>query len=249
MAKSKGNVRIKGSLDQWTFYEGPDGQLVRLRGGVTAERIATDPLFAMTRENGAEFGEAARMGKLLRKSIRPMVQSSGDSRLTSRITGVMTQVKKLDAVSLRGERKVSVGMGTDAGKQLLRGFNLNEKTPLESVIFKPIALDSTTGKVSIIGLNPTRDVAVPSGATVVILQSAWAKVDFATGVFETQYSNEVELPITPVASDVSLVPAAVPAGAGVSFFVLEVSFGQVVNGLTYRMKNRSYNAAQVLAVG
>ena len=248
MAKTKGNVRIKGSLDQWTFYQGPDGQMVRLRGGVTPERIATDPIFAMTRENGAEFGESAKMGKLLRQSIRPMIMTSADGKVTSRITALMAKVKNLDATSIRGERKVALGLATPAGKLLFQGMDLNVKAPLGTVLFKPFALDTASGKISIAGLNPTRDISVPTGATVVILQGAWAKVDFVTGVYETQYTNEEELAIVPVATNVLLTPTAVPAGPGVSFFVLEISFGQVVNGLTYRMKNRSFNAVQIVEV-
>ena len=43
--------------------------MARLKGGIDKKRIATDPAFQRTRENGAEFGRAGKGGKLLRSSL------------------------------------------------------------------------------------------------------------------------------------------------------------------------------------
>jgi hypothetical protein len=51
MAKSKGLLKIEGTLDGMTFYKSQDGYLVRTKGGVFAKRIANDAAFARTREN------------------------------------------------------------------------------------------------------------------------------------------------------------------------------------------------------
>lgn len=125
MAKLKGILKIKGTLDELTFYkQGPD-YLVRTKGGVDGERIAKDPAFQRTRENGSEFGLAASDGKLLRVAVRNLMTNAKDNRVTSRLTQIMTKLKNLDATSARGERKAAIGLNATGGVELLKGFNFN----------------------------------------------------------------------------------------------------------------------------
>ena len=65
MAKQSGLIKLKGTLGGITFYKSQDGYLAREKGGVDAARIASDPSFQRTRENGAEFGRAGKAGKIL----------------------------------------------------------------------------------------------------------------------------------------------------------------------------------------
>ena len=55
MAQQDGFILIKGTLGKLNFYKSKDGHMVRQKGGVSAERIASDPSFQRTRENGAEL--------------------------------------------------------------------------------------------------------------------------------------------------------------------------------------------------
>src|SRR5690606_8958970 len=103
------------------------GFLAREKGGVETSRIKNDPAFARTRENGAEFGASASSGKLLRDSIRTMMQNASDSKVVARLTKLMTQIKNLDGTSARGERNVGVGIAVPQAKALLKGFNFNDK--------------------------------------------------------------------------------------------------------------------------
>ena len=55
MAKQKGILKLDGTIGGITFYKSQDGYLAREKGGVDGNRIATDPNFQRTRENGSEF--------------------------------------------------------------------------------------------------------------------------------------------------------------------------------------------------
>ena len=66
MARQSGLIKLKGTLDNINFYKTKDGNLARMKTSVDAKRIANDPAFERTRENGMEFGSAAGPGKLLR---------------------------------------------------------------------------------------------------------------------------------------------------------------------------------------
>lgn len=110
MARLKGIIKIEGTLDELTFYKTQDGHLVKTKSGVSGDRIANDPTFQRTRENGSEFGNAATAGKLLRDTVRTLMLTAADNRITSRVTQLMTIIKNYDTTSLRGDRTVGVGI-------------------------------------------------------------------------------------------------------------------------------------------
>jgi hypothetical protein len=61
MAQLKGILPLRGATGNITFYKSKkSGNMMREKTGVEAKRIANDPAFERTRENGAEFGRAAR---------------------------------------------------------------------------------------------------------------------------------------------------------------------------------------------
>lgn len=70
MAQQKSIIKLRGTIGGISFYKSKDGYLAREKGGVDGSRIASDPAFARTRENGAEFSNSASAGKLLRDTIR-----------------------------------------------------------------------------------------------------------------------------------------------------------------------------------
>ena len=249
MARQGGLLKVVGKLDDLSFYKSVDGYLVRTKGGVSADRIANDPSFQRTRENGAEFGMSAAAGKQLRTAFRNLMMTASDRLVTSRLTKVMTDVKNLDTANARGERHVHEGFDLPEGKAVLKGFNFNIRTVLSGILFKPYTLNTTTGELDIIGLIPSMDVAIAPGATHMSITGGWAKVDFATGEFETSITNTVNLPVNGTASNVNLTHAAAPALAtGINVFVLLIEFFQEVNGVQYSLKNGGYNSLAVIEV-
>ena len=109
MARQKGIIKLKGTIGDITFYKTQDGHLAREKGGIDASRIASDPAFQRTRENGSEFGRAGKAGKLLRTAFRPLLLNSADGRMVSRLTQAMVKVIQADTVSERGLRNVIDG--------------------------------------------------------------------------------------------------------------------------------------------
>lgn len=248
MARQKGLIKIEGTLDEITFYKSQDGHLARTKGGVSGDRIANDPVFIRTRENGAEFASAASAGKLLRDAIRTMMLTASDNRVTSRLTKVMTDIKNYDITSVRGERNVGVGIADASAKELLNGFDFNISAILSSILFSPYTVDIPTGKISFAAFTPINDVAFPAGATHISLNGAYAIVDFAAGTSDVQFSNEVNLPIDGTTAPQVLTPAAVPTGTGTKLYFLEIEFFQEVNGVQYTLKNGAFNALSVVEV-
>lgn len=248
MARQKGIIKLKGKIGDLSFYQSKDGNLVREKGGVDGDRIANDPAFARTRENGAEFGSSATSGKLVRDAVRSMMLTASDGRVTARLTKLMTSIKNLDTTSARGGRTVGTAIALPAAKARLKGFNFNSRAILGSVLYKAFTVDTATGVIEMTDLVPINDIAFPRGATHVTFRGGWAKVDFTTNEQTIEFSNSVNLPLDGTTTTVTLTPSAVPAGAGVGLFLLLVEFTQEVNAIQYSLKNGAFNALSIVEV-
>ena len=248
MARQNGIIKLKGTIGGITFYKTSDGHLAREKGGVDKARIANDPAFQRTRENGAEFGAAGKGGKLVRSAIRILLQNAKDKRVVSRLTTDLLKVVKTDAVNERGLRTIQ-----DGNLSLFQGFEFNTNGKLGSTLFTPFtnAIDrsSSTATLSIAPFAPTVRIAAPAGTTHFKVVTGTAELDF---VGETSAFESDETAILPYDSaTTAAIDLSVPiTGASVNPMaqVLGIEFYQEVNGAMYPLKNGSYNALSVVKV-
>ncbi len=248
MARNSSLFKIEGTLDNVTFYKSADGYFVRTKGGVSKNRIMNDPAFVRTRENGSEFGRSASSGKLLRDAVSSFVFKAKDSKLSSRLMKVMSDIKNQDLVSARGERNVVEGLPTATGKANLKGFDFKNRATMRSVFFSPFTVDAATGVITITDLKPTEQIRFPEGATHFSLQSGFVNLDFETGASDIAYSAVSNLPIDGMVSTITLTPSGVPSGSGLEFVVLLIEFFQEVNGQQYSLNNGAYNVLNIVEV-
>ena len=248
MAKQQSFLKVAGTLDGLTFYKSVDGHLVRTKGGVSKGRIMNDPAYIRTRENIAEFGTTAQSGKLLRNAIGTMLNRAKDPRMSSRMMGILSKVRQLDSSSARGERVVSEGLLTLNGKQLLKGFDFNNRAALQAVFHAPFNLDTLTGVVTIVDFVPLDQLQIPEGATHVSFRTAFINLDFVTGEFDTQYSPVVNTVLDMNSTTITLTPAGVPTGAGTQLYLLLIEFFQEVNGVQYPLRNGAFNVLNLIDI-
>ncbi|MDP4268976.1 MAG: hypothetical protein Q8909_02495 [Bacteroidota bacterium] len=248
MAKQKSILKLQGTIGGISFYKSKDGYLAREKGGVDASRIANDPGFARTRENGAEFGNSASAGKLLRDAVRALGKDASDGRVTSRLTQIMAQIKNLDDANARGERNVAEGVMKEDAKSLLNGFDFNINATLGTVLYKAFQVDTETGEISIAAITPQQDITIPVGATHVVFRSGFASVNFETGESEMTVSDPVRLAVDAAAQAISVKPAKAPAVEGVHFFLFSIDFVQSVNNVDYSLKNNAFNVLSIVEI-
>lgn len=189
MARQSSIIKLEGTIGGITFYKSTqDGYLAREKGGVSADRIQNDDAFQRTRENGSEFGRAGKAGKILRNSIRSLLQNASDSRMVSRLTQQMVKVIQMDEVNPRGERNV-----IDGEAELLQGFEFNIQGKLGTTLYAPytVTLDRATGNanVSLESFVPANMIAAPGGTTHFKIISAGMEVDFENEAYTTQSSE------------------------------------------------------------
>lgn len=248
MAKQKGIIKLDGTIGSITFYKSQDGYLAREKGGVSADRIATDPNFQRTRENGEEFGRAGKAGKLLRNSIRAMLQNASDSRMVSRLTQKMVEVVQADATNPRGQRNV-----IDGEAELLQGFEFNISGKLGTTLYAPYttAIDRVAGtlEASIPSFVPLNMIAAPGGTTHFKVVSAGAEIDFENETFVMDSNASAILPWDATATAVLTLSNSVTANSTKPLFLaLGIEFYQEVNGQMYPLKNGAYNALALVKV-
>jgi hypothetical protein len=248
MARQKGIIKLKGTIGDITFYKTKDGHLAREKGGIDASRIASDPAFQRTRENGSEFGRAGKAGKILRTSLRALLLNSADGRMVSRLTQAMVKVIQADMVSLRGQRNV-----IDGEAELLSGFEFNIRGKLGTSLFAPFVgtIDRVTGEISVdlAEFIPANMIAAPSGTTHYKIISAGAEIDFEAETFVEAHSETAILPWDAVATvAINQVNAVTPNSTTPLFLALGVEFYQEVNGQMYALKNGSYNPLALVQV-
>jgi len=248
MARQKGIIKLKGTIGDITFYKTQDGHLAREKGGIDASRIASDPAFQRTRENGSEFGRAGKAGKLLRTALRPLLINSADGRMVSRLTQAMVKVIQADLVSDRGLRNV-----IDGEAELLFGFEFNIRGKLGTSLYAPFvaAIDRVAGEISvdIASFIPSNMIAAPSGTTHFKIISGGAEIDFEAETFVVATSETAILPwdATPTAV-INQVNAVTPASTKPLFLALGIEFYQQINGTMYPLKNGAFNPLSVAKV-
>lgn len=248
MPKQLGIVKFKGTMGGMTFYKTQDGHLVKEKSSISAEKIANDPAFARTRENGSEFGRAGNAGKVLRTALRNLLANTADSRVASRLTAEMVKVIQADATSTRGQRNV-----LDGELELLEGFDFNIDGKLKTVLYLSYTatINRVTGalEVQIPAFAPAIAVAAPQGATHMKIISGGAAIDFETGDFELDANESAVIAIdNQNQAAITLTNNVTPNSTKPLFLVLGVEFYQDVNGQKYSLRNGAYNALGLVKI-
>lgn len=248
MARQKGIIKLDGTVGGITFYKTKDGYLAKEKSGVSADRIANDPAFQRTRENGAEFGRAGKAGKTLRTALRALLQNTADSRMVGRLTQKMVEVIHMDETNPRGLRNV-----IDGEADLLEGFEFNIGGKLGTTLYAPFTatINRVAGTlvVNLAAFIPQNMIAAPSGATHYKIISAGAEVDFENESFGSETNESGILPWDINATAVMNLSNAVTANSTHPLFLaLGIEFYQEVNAQMYPLKNGAYNALSLVKV-
>lgn len=233
MPKQDGIIKVKGTLENITFYKTQDGYLMRRKTNLTDSQVKNNNSFLRTRENGSEFGNAGKAGKTLRMAFNSISQLSKDNRVVSRLVQQMMKVIHTDTTSVRGQRNVMNGQTS-----LLEGFDFNINAKLDGIMKAPFlaTIDRAAGSltVSIPSFVPANSLVAPQGATHFKVLSAGAEINFAADLSTVQVQESPIIPLNAAATPVlNLGNNVTPASTLPLFATLAIHFYQQVNGLYY----------------
>lgn len=249
MGRQDGIIKINGQVGGIGFYKSKNhGYLVRQKGGITSDRLKTDPAFERTRENGAEFGRAGKAGKVLRIAFRNLMVNAHDGLVSGRLTRALLRVIQQDAVNPRGQRTVQGG-----DPALLAGFEFNQNAKLARTLLVPFipTVDRENGTLRIVfpDFVPAHMIVAPAGATHFKLISGGAEISFEHGTFVSDTQASDALPLSDQSVAVPALAHEVTAGTTLPLFLaLGIEFYQQVNGTLYPLKNGAHNALALVWV-
>lgn len=266
MAKLISPFTFIGPLSGVSAYtmRGVDHVVVRMKGGASRNRIKTDPVFALTRMNNAEFGGRATASKYIVRAIHPL-KHLADYPITGSINALLKPVQILDTVRPKGERFVELSRMP----HLLAGFSLNRKHPFDSVVRTAIPFIFSRN-------NPSAVLQIPPLLTGINLFAPYsfshyrmiATVGIVPDLFFTQERNRYKprpeyelfrLPTKATESDWFELPKGSPATTltttlpepvaqeGVTVIIgIGISFGRPLDGQIQPVRHAG--CAKVLAV-
>jgi hypothetical protein len=248
MAQQKGTVQIQGTIGNLTFFKSQDGYMVKAKSEVGKDRILSDPKFSRTRENMAEFANAAGAGKRLRTPFTGLLKLSSDHRMVSRLTALCAQVLKTDVTSKRGKRTAANG-----DMSLFSGFEFNNKGILSTTLLAPytVTFTRTSGNVQldVPSFTPQLSIAAPQGATHYRLQLGAAAVDFAAKKNAGVQTGSAILPWDNTPTTALSLTLSLPANSTYPVFILlQVQFMEQLNADYYPLQNGAYNACAIIDV-
>jgi hypothetical protein len=249
MAKQESFIKLQGKVGNLSFFKTKNGYQARVKGGVSADRIKSDPAYQRTRENNAEFATVSSASKNIRDLLRPMILSTSDPKMATRLSSRLFRMLKADTESVRGQRRVNA-----SSFALLRDFNFNELAPLSNTLFinTLASIDRATGAValSVPEITPEVHLGKPKAATHFRFTAGAALVSLD----QEMESSSLQLdqsgyePVTAALAPMALA-CTMPSGSiSPIILVFGISFYQEVNGLYYSLNNCAFNALCIVAV-
>lgn len=241
------HIKLRGTIDDISFYKSQDGFLARAKGGVGGDRIKNDPRFRNTRLNGLEFGTGGKASKLFRHALNPEIKKAADNRVASRITQFMVRILKTDPINDYGERKVTEGDLT-----LLNGFEFNTAVPFGQALKLPFTygISRVTGQVAIDmpALLPAIDIAAPENTTHFNFFAVAAAVDFELSKVTVVRQSTANQPWDDTTVPATAIDLALPPNSTLPLFLLlGIEFKMIINGKPNPL-SPGLNAFQLLTV-
>ena len=248
MAKQLSQLKLAGTIGGITYFKSRDGYIAKEKTHLSKERIATDPKFKRTRENGLEFSSSGKSSKLLRNAFRVLIQRIGDRRLFGRLTKEMLKVVQSDVVNERGSRQITNGQLT-----MLEGFEFNTHCSLGSSFGVTVTsnIDRSSGimTIDVPVYTPSLVVNAPEGATHYKLLGAGAELDFKNDRFLSQYvESDFQTFNNALTQAFSLKPVVTAGSTSPLFLCMGIEFYQFINGNYYALNNEAFNALSLLKV-
>ena len=138
MAKIIGGIGagLSGFINELSFYKltGVEGTIVRRKSGHTKEKIKTDPNLKQFRRGISEFGGRSRASKYIMEALT-FQKPLADYNIAGPLNALMQPVQELDKEGDYGQRDIILS----AWPHILKGFSLNRRHILDSVIRNPIS--------------------------------------------------------------------------------------------------------------
>ncbi|MVT42378.1 hypothetical protein GO495_17430 [Chitinophaga oryziterrae] len=136
MAILKSGIPFTGSVGNMSCYTRKDMEgvyIVRTKGGGSRKKIAKSPTCKAIRDNNADFGVSSKAGSNVRWMLT-YLKHLADYNITPKLNSLSKIIQSYDKVNPKGKREVLFAKH----RQLLNGFSLNNRYPLDGIVRHPL---------------------------------------------------------------------------------------------------------------
>jgi hypothetical protein len=244
MARQKGITTLSGTLGDLNFFVAKGKGYARIAGGgFNGDAIKTKDSMVRVRENYTEFGAASTTLKQFRRALLPVFHPSKSKDLHERLMRLFMQLKDLDAVSVRGKRRVGKGLLTAKGKHLLNNFVFLPTKALEFIVSQGV-YDPGSQTLSFSSMDLSK-LSFIKGSTHIALRLIVIDFDFETLSYTHQVSDTVLLG-REIIEVFSLTHYTVVASEHARIVALGLQFCEVFGAEVYPMKGLSGLGCKVI---
>lgn len=242
-------LQLVGQTQKMAIYRKKNGVYAfRKKGGVSKERMETDPNYAVVRLNLADFGKAGKAGSLIKAAFKPMTPKEAKGELFPRLSKLCSAVIKSDIEHERGSRSMKFG-----DLNLLAGFDFNSAGLLAATFNAPFthSIDRVTGAVNIQvpAFIPVDMVVPPVNATHFRLKIAAAAINFDAGTYVYVTGAGNDLPLDDAATEPLTISAQLPVNnTDPVLIALGIEFLMQEGNFQYPVNNSRFNCLQLVGV-
>jgi hypothetical protein len=236
MAKVKGIISLRGTIDGLNFYERLGKPVVRKAGGgFNGEAIKKKDSMERVRENASEFGMSSRLKSQFQRSLWFFYRGIKDGTLHGRLMRLFMDLKDVDPVSVRGGRRVYRGLETAPGLELLRRFVYTPQCRVGDKLGADFSMDWDLLQLRIEVTGPG-EVYFPEGATHLELSCAVVEFDFEHHTYIVTQADSLQVARGEMPVEHSFALPALSGEPGVKLAFLGLRYYEEVAGLRYYYK-------------
>ncbi len=237
MARQKGLLKITGTLGDVNFYiSNGVGYARKSGGGFNGDVIKTKDSMVRVRENANEFGHCSRVKKQFRLALFPFLKDLKGKAFHTRLMQLFLELKALDAMSERGQRRVAMGLQSAKGRRLLGQFEFTPDSSLLNAVYGKASFDWANQTLQVSGFNPSGYKA-PTSATHIGVILGVLDFDFETLESGFEVSPTYLLAIEDGLSTFQLTPKTIIPPAQVGIAILGVRYYEVIEDDIYGLES------------
>jgi len=239
MAKQKGPIFLVGTIGGVNYYFRKGVALARVSGGgFNGKSIKIKANMGRVRENYSEFGFCSRIKSRLRIALMPFLHLNKDGSLHDRMMGLLMEIKELDIVSTRGQRKVGLGLDTPKGELILRSFEFTPKCKVQERLGSEGVYNVVDYSYTVTKFSPGK-IVFPAGATHAEVRIGILNFNFETLEEKLFLGAPLIIGYNFEPDSFVLEPEKVPEGDGIKIGFVGLHFCQEVGGVMYPFKGEN----------
>lgn len=246
MAKQIGPLFFVGTMKGINYYFREEEPLARRAGGgFSRKNIKESPNMETVRKSNTEFAHCSKVNKAFKLALQPYLSGCQDGTFHSRLMQLFLKIKDCDSVSERGVRKVSEGIATTTGQQLVNAFVFTPERPHLFGGHCEFEWNPPVLKVSDFNV---REAQFPNEADCMEIGVGLLRFDFETLACAQVFADPLVIARDFRKNAFTIPCPDVPEGEGMLFSFVRVSFYRTFDGERHLVADTAHTGVRIISV-